>query len=370
MANQITNYQCPSCMGPLHFVGESGMLECDYCSSKYSVEEIEELYADKNQQAEEHFETDFESREETQWDTSQLSDDWGGAEENMREYTCPSCGAQLVWEENTAAGQCPYCGNPTVVAGQFGGMLKPDYVVPFKLTHDDAKAKLKEFYKGKKLLPREFADENRISEIQGVYVPFWLFDGTAEADVTFDGIITSTRRDGNYDVITTAHYDVRRVGKVPFEKIPVDASIKMPDEYMDAIEPFDYSQIKPFSMSYLPGYLAERYGVEAEECTHRADERAMNTAVDVLRRDVRGYGALNQIFRNVYLDRGKVSYALLPVYLLSTKYGGKDYLFAMNGQTGKFVGELPVSKKKYWAYFLSVFAGVTAVAGTLVTLFL
>jgi len=48
MANQVTNYQCPSCMGPLHFVGESGMLECDYCSSKYTVEEIEKLYADKN----------------------------------------------------------------------------------------------------------------------------------------------------------------------------------------------------------------------------------------------------------------------------------------------------------------------------------
>ncbi len=370
MANQVTNYQCPSCMGPLHFVGESGMLECDYCSSKYSVEEIEELYAEKNQQAEENFETDFENREETQWDMSQLSDDWGGAEEKLREYNCPSCGAQLVWEENTAAGQCPYCGNPTVVAGQFGGMLKPDYVIPFKLTHEDAKAKLKEFYKGKKLLPREFADENRISEIQGVYVPFWLFDGTAEADITFDGTISSTRREGDYDVITTSHYDVRRVGTVPFEKIPVDASVKMPDEYMDAIEPFDYSKIKPFSMSYLPGYLAERYGEDAEACSERADERAVNTAVDVLRSDASRYTSLHPISRYVHLDRGKVSYALLPVYMLTTKYGGKDYLFAMNGQTGKFVGELPVSKKKYWTYFLSVFAGVTAAVGTLITFIL
>ncbi|MBR3706589.1 MAG: zinc ribbon domain-containing protein [Firmicutes bacterium] len=366
MERQVTNYQCLSCNGPLHFVGETGMLECDYCGSKFSVEQIDEAYGNKEQTSP----PTSEEKAETHWDLSGLSENWQGEEVKMREYSCPSCGAQLLWEESTAASHCPYCGNPSVAPEQFRGMLKPDYVIPFELSPEEAKKALKEFYKGKKLLPKEFAAGNRIDKLQGVYVPFWLFDGKAEADVHFLGTISSTRREGDYDVISTSYYDAHRVGAVPFEKIPVDASVKMPDEYMDSLEPFDYGKIRPFSMSYLPGYLAERYGLSPKQCMNRADSRAQNTARDVLRSDVRGYGSLSVKSESIYLDRGKVSYALLPVYILNTKYDGKDYLFAMNGQTGKFVGDLPVSKKKYWAYFLSVFAGVTAVIGTALTVFL
>ena len=51
MPTQVTNYQCPACTGPLHFVGASGKLECDYCGSTYDVAEIEALYAEKEEKA-------------------------------------------------------------------------------------------------------------------------------------------------------------------------------------------------------------------------------------------------------------------------------------------------------------------------------
>ena len=360
MERQVTNYQCLSCNGPLHFVGETGMLECDYCGSKFSVEQIDEAYGNKEQPSP----PTLEEKAETHWDLSGLSENWQGEEVKMREYSCPSCGAQLLWEESTAASHCPYCGNPSVAPEQFRGMLKPDYVIPFELSPEEAKKALKNYYKGKKLLPKAFASNNRIDKLQGVYVPFWLFDGKAEADILFDGTITSTHTEGDYDVVTTSHYDARRIGIVPFNMIPVDASEKMPDAYMDSLEPYDYSKIKPFSMSYLPGYLAERYSYSPKQCMGRADERAENTARDVLRQDLRGYGSAWTKYENIYLDRGKVSYALMPVYMLNTKYNGKDYLFAMNGQTGKFIGDLPVSKAKYWGYFLAIFAGITGILGT------
>ena len=363
MAIQVTNYQCPSCTGPLRFDGESGRLVCDYCGNQYDVGEIERHYAEKDRAARENFEKDVFVAE-TEWDKSGLSGDWGSDADRMKAYDCPSCGAQLICDDTTSATKCPYCGNPSIVPGQFTGALKPDYVIPFKLSHDDAVKALKNYYKGKKFLPDSFTKGNRVEEVQGVYVPFWLFDGEVDADLRFDATRVISYRQGDYRITETSHYDVRRAGTVPFSKIPVDASTKMPDTHMDAVEPFDYSELKPFSMAYLPGYLAERYDQSVEDSAPRADQRAENTAVDVMEADIAGYTSCIISGKHVNLKRGKVSYALMPVYMLNTKWNGQDYLFAMNGQTGKFIGNLPVDKGKYWKTFAATALAVTAVLGT------
>ena len=360
MADQISNYQCPSCTGPLRFDGKSGRLQCDYCGSSFSVQEIEALYKEKDQAAAEAINN-----------TVSAEGEWAGAgsnwarEQGLRAYNCPSCGAELICDETTAATACPYCGNPSIVPGQLSDMLKPDYVIPFKLSKEDAKAALKNYYRGKKLLPRAFTSQNHIEEIKGVYVPFWLFDGTAEADMRFQGTRVSSVVQGDTRVTTTEYYDVRRAGSVKFEKIPVDASSKMPDAHMDAIEPFDYSELKPFSNAYLPGFLADKYDVEREDCYQRADERAGNTAVDLVSQTVGGYSSVIPRGSEVRVRRGRVSYALLPVWMLSTRWNGKNYLFAMNGQTGKLIGDLPVSSGRALAWFAGLTAGFTALFSAL-----
>ncbi len=351
MAAQVTNYKCPACTGALHFVGASGRLECEFCGSSFDVAEMEAMHAGAEQKA------------ANAWDTSGF-DEWS-AEEGMKAYVCPSCGAELICDETTAATSCPYCGNPTVVPGQFAGGLKPDCIIPFKLDQNAAKDALARFYKGKRFLPNDFASANKIREVKGVYVPFWLYDGEAYADAMFEATNSHTYTSGDYEITETAHYDVRRAGIVPFEKIPVDASTKMPDEYMDAIEPFDYSELRPFSTAYLPGFLADRYDVSAEESAARADERAANTAVAAMEADISGYGTCTMRNYNVDLRRGQVHYGLLPVYLLCTKWNGKDYLFAMNGQTGKLIGNLPIDRKKYWTWFAGIAGAVTVVLGSI-----
>ena len=182
MPIQITNYQCPACTGPLHFEGSSGMLECEYCGSRYPVREIEELYRDKEKAAE-------AAGVQAQAAAQAAPKDeyaWEPENEHLRVYTCPSCGAELFCDETTAATSCPYCGNPTVVPGQFHGQMKPDYILPFRLDKNAAVAALKNYYKGKKLLPKAFSEQNHIEEIKGVYVPFWLFDGRVSADISFN----------------------------------------------------------------------------------------------------------------------------------------------------------------------------------------
>lgn len=350
MATQITNYQCPSCTGPLRYDEKTGRLRCDYCESDFSVEEVEQLFAQKNTAA-----------EEAAAKQPAAPTGWSEDAAHMHAYSCPSCGAELICDETTAATACPYCGNASVVPGQFSGTRKPDYIIPFKLSKDQAVSALKKHYKGKHLLPKAFADENHLQEIKGVYVPFWLFDGTVDADVTFKTTRTHTRSTGKERIITTDHYEVWRKGTVPFSHVPVDGASKMPDEYMDAIEPFDYQELKEFSLSYLPGFLADKYDVTAEECTPRVDSRCRNTAVDAIRSTVIGYESCVALREDVQVRHGDVQYALFPVWLLSTRWKDKIYLFAMNGQTGKLVGDLPVSWPRFWAWFGGIFAAASAV---------
>ena len=359
MSTQITNYQCPSCTGPLRYDGQTGILQCDYCGSSLTVAEAEALFAEKNAQAE-------ATTAKEQADFSE----WGEDADKMRAYNCPSCGAELICEETTAATSCPYCGNPTVVPGQFGGAKKPDYVIPFKLSKKQAVEALKKHYQGKPLLPKSFADENHLEEIKGVYVPFWLFDGQVEADMTFEATRSHTRSTDKERIITTEHYEVWRKGFVPFTHVPVDGASKMPDEYMDAIEPFDYQEMKPFSLSYLPGFLAEKYDVSADDCATRAEDRCRSTAVEALRNTVTGYESCIPLREDVSVQHSQVHYALMPVWLLSTKWKDKIYLFAMNGQTGKLIGDLPVCKQRLLTWFGGIFAASAVVLGLIRFLFL
>ena len=146
MATKITNYQCPACTGPLHFSAGSGKLECEFCGSSFEVAEIEKLYEEKEKAAAAALEAeempDKAPEEAPKAETlseddlpeaEDLNTDWGEDAGKMRAYLCPSCGAELICEQTTAATACPYCGNPTVVPGKFAGTLRPDYVIPFQL---------------------------------------------------------------------------------------------------------------------------------------------------------------------------------------------------------------------------------------------
>lgn len=366
MANQITNYQCPACTGPLHFGSESGMLECDYCGSRFSVDDIEHMFEEKNAHAEdatrEAEEKTVEQLRGAEWDMDQAGEEWGDEAVEISAYNCPSCGAELICENTTAATSCPYCGNPSIIPGKLSGNRKPDLIIPFKMDKEAAVAALKKHYKGKPLLPKAFTAENHIQEIKGVYVPFWLFDAEADADMTFKASRTHTHNTSRETVTETDHFLVHRAGSMQFKNVPVDGSSQMPDAHMDAIEPFDYRDLKEFSLSYLPGYLADQFDVSKDESIARANRRCAASVESALRNTVLGYTSCITTSKDVTIEPGEVKYALLPVWMLSTKWKGKNFLFAMNGQTGRLIGDLPIDTGKLMTYCLGAFAAVTAIA--------
>ena len=326
MATQTVNYQCPSCTGPLHYNSATGKLSCDYCGSEFAVDEIEALYAKKAAEAERNAAKEAQQPpQEEAWDTAGAGTQWDESEAaKLRTYVCTSCGAELICDETTAATACVYCGNPTVIPGKLSGALRPDYVLPFRLEKKDAIAALEKYYRKKRFLPKSFRTHNQIEKLQGVYVPFWLFAGESEGSVQLDATRTHSYSTNDEEVTITEHYQLDRAGRCRFERIPVDGSTKMPDAHMDAIEPFDFSGLEPFTLAYLPGYLADQYDVSVEQSASRADTRCTASCESALRSTVTGYTTCTPETQTVRIRRGQVQYALLPVWMLHTKWKGKD----------------------------------------------
>ncbi|MDO4749056.1 MAG: hypothetical protein Q4A12_07780 [Eubacteriales bacterium] len=355
----IQEYKCPCCGGAIAFDSTAQKMKCPYCDSEFEMEVLKAYDEELNRTQE----------ETTQWDT-QAGSQWGeGETSGLGTYSCKSCGGEIVGDETTAATSCPYCGNPVVFMGQFSGDLKPDFVIPFKLDKKAAKEGLLKHYKGKPLLPKAFKDQNHIDEIKGIYVPFWLFDADADAHIRYKATRLRHWSDSNYSYTETSYFSVVRGGNVSFERVPVDGSSKMPDDLMESIEPYNFSEAVDFQTAYLAGYLADKYDVDAQESIDRANARIRRSVEESFRSTIHGYTAVVPEASFINLANGKAKYALYPVWLLNTSWQGKNYLFAMNGQTGKFVGDLPMDKGLFGKWFAAIAGGVSILTFLITLLF-
>lgn len=357
LATEFLTYQCPCCNAPLRYDGHADEVRCDSCGNHFEVQAL----AHMDRMLEE-----LGQQRPLDWDLPEDAPLEAAEREQLRAYTCPACGAQIITDETTAATECVYCGNPGVLPNAFDGKFRPAAILPFVKTKQEAMDAYRSLICGKRLLPPLFAQQNRIEKITGVYVPFWLFSCDADADVLCRAERIFHHTTGDEEVTTTDHYLVRRSGSIGFDDVPVDGSVKFDDVLMEAIEPFDYSQARPFTTAYLPGYQAERYDVDAESARPRADERIRESVNAAFMESVaREYDHWQVQDSNVRLSDGSVRNVLLPVWMLNTRWNGQTYTFAMNGQTGKIVGDLPMDKGRAWRYRLGTF-GISFVGLSLI----
>ena len=352
----LQEYKCPCCDGAITFDSAAQKMKCPYCETEFEMDTL--LSYDEALKADQPDDMNWESKPGNDWQE--------GETEGLRVYVCQSCGGEIVGDANTAATACPFCGNPVVMMGQFSGDLKPDYVIPFKLDKQAAMAALRKHYMGKTLLPKAFKDENHIQEVKGVYVPFWLFDADTDASIRYKATRIRHWSDSNYNYTETSHFSVNRSGSVGFERVPVDGSTKMDDALMESIEPYDFSQAVDFQTAYLAGYLADKYDVNADASIERANARIKRSTEEAFATTVQGYASVVPVSSHVSFHNGKAKYALYPVWLLNTVWNGQKYTFAMNGQTGKLVGDLPLDKSAYKKWLFGL-AGAVAAGVMLVT---
>ena len=336
---ETNEYKCPNCGAGIVFDSQSQKMKCPYCDSEFDTEALAKYDEELN--------AGYESNMEWSDKTEETWDDTDG----MSVYVCKSCGGEIVGDETVGATSCPYCGNPVVIMNAFRGALKPDYIIPFELDKEMAKTKLKEHYKGKHFLPKVFMEQNHIDEIKALYVPFWIYDARTVSRFKFKATKVRSWTSGNYRYTETSYYDVNREGVLDFEKVPVDGSSKMPNDLMESIEPYDFSKAVDFQTAYLSGYLADKYDEELDKCTPIANKRIEKSTEDEFKSTVTGYSSVKTEVKEINFAENSAKYAMYPIWILNTSWAGKNYLFAMNGQTGKFVGDLPVDNKKMWGTF-------------------
>ena len=348
----LQSYKCPCCGGAIEFDSTRQKMKCPYCDTEFDMEVLAS-YDDvlKTEQA-----------DHMHWETEAGSDWHEGEADGLRVYVCQSCGGEIVADKTTGASACPYCNNPVVMIGQFSGVLKPDYIIPFKLDKKAAITALNKHYGGKKLLPKVFKDQNHIEEVKGIYVPVWLFDTDASAQIRYKGTKSRTWSDNGYNYTEISHYLISRRGSLSFERVPVDGSSKMNDALMESIEPYRFNGAVDFQTAYLAGYLADKYDVDSETSVERANERIKESTEKAFAKTVVGYDSFTPENTTVQLTNGNVKYALYPVWVLNTDWNGKKYTFAMNGQTGKLVGDLPLDKAAAWRMQFGWTALITAAA--------
>lgn len=347
----VVEYKCPCCGAALSFAPGSQQMRCGACLNTFDLETVKDYNEALVTPKEDIHWSDYGDEDSQGWKS--------GEADEMQVFTCPSCGGEILTDSNTAATFCPYCENPAVIPGRVSQQFRPDFVVPFQNEKSTAKDALKRLCKGKFLLPKGFADENRLEKISGMYVPFWLYSCDVDAQAVYKATQVSGWSDSEYNYTKTDYYMLWRAGQMSFDGVPVDGSKKMDDSYMESVEPFDYSKAVDFDTAYLSGYLADKYDVTAQEGQPRANARIEATADSMLSGTAQGYATVIRQSGGNRLSNTKIRYGLLPVWMLNTKYKDKIYTFAMNGQTGKMVGELPVDKGKCWALFGGLTAGLS-----------
>ncbi|HOB19594.1 MAG TPA: DNA helicase PriA [Candidatus Atribacteria bacterium] len=330
--SSVKQYKCLNCNAGLKFDPPSQLWKCEYCFGEFTKEQLDSI-----QKVDEQLDQEMP---------------------DLESYHCNNCGAELITDGTTSATFCLYCKSPTVIKARFTGRFKPKYLIPFKLTKKQAEELYKNWIRKKLLAPSAFKQKEEIEKITGVYAPFWLFDCKVKAHIGGEATRVRTWTQGNYRITQTQYYRVARAGRIEYDKIPVDASKKLDDGLMQLVEPYNYQDLTDFSMQYMSGFMAEKYDVESKDAQAVMQSRVEGYAEQRLRGTIQGYTSTTISHKQVDFEEITDSYAMLPIYLLVNKHKDKNHTFIINGQTGKVVGETPLSRGKQLAFAGCVFAAV------------
>lgn len=334
----VVTYKCPNCDGGLVFDPESQKFQCEYCLSSFAEEELKK--AGK-----------------------------AAEEEKMVLYTCPSCGAEIVADETTAATFCYYCHNPVVLSGRLEGEFKPDKVIPFAISKEQAVEGFLKWTGKKKFIPNAFFAKAQIEKISGVYFPYWIADADIETDLSAHATKIRMWRTGDVEYTETRHYQVQREGNVTFKGILRRALRKQTGDWVEAIHPFDLNAAKPFNEAYLLGFQAEKRNIEKAELEPEIRQESEQNARNMIRSSVTEYTTVRPNSLTANVKQMKWYYTLLPVWIVTYRNrGDKVYYYAMNGQTGAVNGALPLDNKKIGILFacITLAAGLFTLLGGLV----
>lgn len=310
-------YQCKGCGGELAFNAHSGLLQCKYCNQEYNPYDITK---ESDGYQSDFFEATF--------------------------FTCPQCGGQIYTTDTQTAGFCSYCGSSTVLSSRLDKGQKPDAIIPFKMTKEDCKDAYKKVMRKAIFAPKELKDPKYIEEFRGIYMPYWKY--LTYMDDSFNIKASKQYRQGDY--IYTKHYQVTGEAEAWYKGFTYDSSTAFYDNISEPLAPFDITEEKKFTPSFLSGFYAEMEDVPVDLYLDDAITSTTDDIIDniAMQPEVKPYKIDKEKERRTLLPKCDVAERMLfPVWFLSYRKDDRVAYATINGQTGKMVADIPVDVKKY-----------------------
>lgn len=336
------SYKCPSCGAGIEFKPALQKFYCDYCLSEYTEEEIANITHSHHAE---------------------------GERDHLLSYECNSCGAKVVTDDTTTATFCYYCHNPVIISDRLSGSFKPNKLIPFFIDKQKATKTFLSWATKNKFVPKDFYSSSQLEKITGIYLPYWWAD--CEVDVGYVGEGRNIRiwRSGNMEYTETKKFQIERKGKIDINNVEELAFTKIDKILLNGIAPYNENEAIKFSMPYLSGFFAEQYDISKEEIAPKIEEQVSRYSKSLIAETVSGFNHVNDINNSINITSKKWNYTLLPAWILTYIYNGKTYVYAVNGQTGKSFGELPLNNQKVLLVSSIIFSITTitlAIGGALI----
>jgi DNA-directed RNA polymerase subunit RPC12/RpoP len=340
-----TRYTCPNCGAALLFDPNQQKLQCDYCRSIYTVEELVSY--------------DERTKKRDQQDASRQDEKEkpASSHEQWVSYRCNSCGAEVVTDDTTSATFCYYCHSPVLITERLTGAFKPDQVIPFSISREEAIERFKAWARDRKFVPPDFTQSSQLEKMTGIYLPHWMADYSAHVNYRGTAMNRRTWMSGNTQYTEHKEYAISRHGTIDVDHVHTAAFSKFDRTLVDAITPYDETRASAFSLPYLSGFFAEKYDIEQSEVQPGVEDEVKRYAKILVEESIGTYSQVNLSEKDIRIEPKSWHYALFPAWIMTYHYRGQTYVYAVNGQTGKLYGSLPVSPKR-----LGFAAGLIAVA--------
>lgn len=367
---KIQSYKCPNCGGGLIFDPNTQKFKCEYCLSAFTEETLKEM---KEAAASAQEMAGKDQKADTVSDEAATKEPEAAAKEpeapaktqaaaGMAVYTCPSCGAEVVAQETTASTYCCYCHNPVIMSGRLDGSYRPDGLIPFEIDNKKAKEIFKNWIQNKKYVPNDFYSPRQMEYLEGIYYPYWMYSCQVSGEMQAEAIKKHVTVAGEMEYIETSHYHIDKKANLPISDVARNALKSADRSLAETVLPFNMKKMKPFQESYFLGFRAERRDREKEEFEQEIEQEVREYTKESLENSLIGYDHVNVRSHSENITGEQWKYAMLPVWMMTypDPKSGQMYYFAINGETGKVCGVLPIDKRKLLRLFLTVFIPVFA----------
>lgn len=317
---------CSNCSGRLIFNPASQQLECAGCGSKFYPEDVKDINADIHSKY---------------YDT--------------RVYTCAHCGAEIITSDTEVSTFCVYCGNPAINFTRISKEYRPDGIIPFKITKEQALESIKRKFLKNPIIPKEVKDKAVLENIRGIYVPYWVINARfTEADY-LSGLVRAGKHDER------KYY--QRVGNCNFQNLPIDGSKILNDEISLRLEPFYFNEAREFDEDYLNGFYSNTSDTTYNELRESAANRCHRLFTGETLTTVEGRDP--KVEDSVYwVDiQDDPLYMMMPVWFFTFKYKDEPHTVLINGQSGKLVGTMPWEQKRISGITRAIFFIVLTILG-------